>query len=196
MNESVDNFPTYLQLEKFFKFKIILIGDSNIGKSTLLHRLITGKFRERIIKTVGVEFHTKGFHNIENLQIILHIWDFSGEDRFLNLLPTWLKDVKGCIFMYDISKYTSFISLKKWRKRIFKSISPNIPKFLIGNKLDLREISKNSVSNEEAQSFAEKNKFKHFFECSAITGENIEKPFRKMAEILYNINKIDLNQVA
>ena len=149
-------------------FKIVIVGDGGIGKSTMIQRLTTGQFIPQKI-TIGTDLATYDI-DIDNINIRLQIWDFAGERRFRLFLPNYSRGATGCLLCYDITRRTSFDSLDEW----FKIVNENAinPVFiLVGEKLDLADIRR-SVNNEHAEELKEKYNLDYFFETSSKSGEN------------------------
>ncbi|TET55971.1 MAG: GTP-binding protein [Promethearchaeota archaeon] len=149
-------------------FKIVIVGDGGVGKSTMIQRLTTGQFIPQKI-TIGTDLATYDI-DIDNINIRLQIWDFAGERRFRLFLPNYSRGATGCLLCYDITRRTSFDSLDEW----FKIVDENAinPVFiLVGEKLDLADIRR-SVKNEHAEELKEKYNLDYFFETSSKSGEN------------------------
>ena len=130
--------------------------------------------------------------NVNGTKVTLQIWDFAGEDRFKFILPSYIAGSSGCIFMFDITRFSSIKNLNDWMD-VFNKGSKNydkeIPIIMVGGKLDLDH--KRSVSNENAKEFAEKNSFYDYIECSSKTGKNVDEIFMKITKImLENTGKI------
>lgn len=173
----------------YFRFKICIIGDGGVGKTTLINRYISGKFSEDFKMTIGVDFYTKSME-IDNNRIQLQIWDFGGEHQFKNLLPNYVVGASGGIFVYDISRFSSLTNLEEWVKVLKKNPEARnkyIPILLVGGKMDLESKGKRVVEKEFALEYGKKNNLFEYIECSSITGENIENVFeiitRKMISL-------------
>lgn len=169
----------------FAKFKICIFGDGGVGKTTLVNKYITGKFKTDFKMTIGADFYVKKMLidiSDEKKEINLQLWDFGGEDRFRFLLPQYITGSNGAIFMFDISRYSSIKNFNDWYTTLKGSFERNevdIPVILVGGKLDLE--FKRVVSSEEAVEIVEKHNFSDYIECSSKTGENVEEIFEKLA---------------
>lgn len=157
-------------------FKIVIVGDGGVGKSTMIQRLTTGQFIPQKI-TIGTDLATYDL-DIDNINIRLQIWDFAGERRFRLFLPNYSRGATGCLLCYDITRRTSFDSLDEW----FNIVNENAinPVFiLVGEKLDLADIRR-SVKDEHAEELKEKYNLDYFFETSSKSGENNKMLFETL----------------
>ncbi|KAK3724944.1 hypothetical protein QZH41_017154 [Actinostola sp. cb2023] len=135
-------------------FKIIIIGDSNVGKTCLAYRFCTGKFPLRTETTIGVDFWEKSLE-IESEIVKLQIWDTAGQERFRkSMVNHYYRNVNAVVFMYDITHKSSFEALSSWLSEYGQfSDSPDVPKILIGNKCDLGK--SRTVNSNDARKFAD-----------------------------------------
>ena len=165
-------------------YKICILGDGGVGKTTLVNRYLTGVFKEHLKITIGVNFYVKKFKFHERM-VTLQIWDFAGEDRFRFILPSYLLGAAGAIFMYDITRFSSFRNFHNW-KEVFdegsKRNDTEVPLLMVGSKKDLDY--KRAVSYEDAVDLVKKHEFLDYIECSAKSGENVEQIFQKITEII------------
>ena len=167
-----------------YKFKLPIIGDGGVGKTTLTHRYLHGIFEEKYALTIGMEFYIKKLE-VDGKLTSLHIWDFAGEDKFRFLLPGVINGANGTLFMFDITRYKTFNNLKNWLA-VFNETNRNygqeVETLLIGSKLDLEQAR--TVSIDEAREFAKVHNFSEYVECSSKTGENEESIFEKIAQLM------------
>ena len=133
-------------------FKIILLGDSNVGKTSFLNKLIYNMTPNNYNPTIGVDLNVLKFEKNNDL-IKLKIWDTAGQERFRSIITSYYKDSDGVFLLYDISNLQSFLNLKYWLKEIKEKCKPNIPILCIGNKNDL----KRAVDYEILFEFIKKN---------------------------------------
>nr|AFY09909.1 small GTP-binding protein Rab1b [Babesia sp. BQ1/Lintan] len=159
-------------------FKIIIIGDSGAGKSSLLLRFADDTYSESYMSTIGVDFKIKTV-KIDNATIKLQIWDTAGQERFRTITSTYYRGAHGIITVYDVTSRVSFESVKKtWLTDIEKYSNANITKILIGNKIDLED--QRAVTTDEAREFATQHNM-DYIEASAKTAQNVEKAFESIA---------------
>lgn len=166
-----------------FIFKIILIGDSGTGKTSLINRYIYNNFHEKYLCTIGVDFMMKRVVLDDNTVIKLQIWDTAGMEKYKQITSTYYRGAQGAIVVFDLSSQTSFNSVSKWVND-FKQISnPNYHQtiYIVGNKNDL--LDKREVTQEDIDNYCEMNNFA-YLETSAKTGEGVEKMFMGFAKEL------------
>ena len=146
-------------MESDYLFKIVIIGDSGVGKSSLLLRFVDDIFTESFISTIGVDFKIRTVE-INGKVIKLQLWDTGGQERFRVITSTYYRNAHGIILVYDISDLESFTRIRSWIAEVEKYAGPNIPMIIIGNKSDLE--SKRLVSKEEAANLAKNYNCQHF----------------------------------
>ena len=159
--------------------QILLIGDSSVGKTSLIQRYANGIFKEEYLATVGLDFYTKQ-ETINNINVLVRLWDTAGQERFKSLTPNYFKNAEGVIITYDITSSQSFENLKFWINSIKTNLGEKniiIPIIIVGNKLDMKDIG--DITREEAEKFAKENKYK-YFETSAKTGEGVDDAIRDL----------------
>ena len=161
--------------------KIILIGDSAVGKTNIMSKYLKGEFQENTKATVGVEFGSKLF-KIDNHTIKAQIWDTAGQEKYKAITGAYYKGSKGAFVVYDITRRDTFESADRWINDLKVTADPKINIILIGNKCDLedkREVLKEQ-GEEKAKSFD-----CAFFETSALKGDNIDKGFEMMVNEIF-----------
>ena len=169
-----------------YLFKILLIGNSNVGKSSLFLRYVDEIWKDNFVPTIGVDFKIKSI-KIDNKTIKLQIWDTAGQERFRSLLSSYFKGANGILLLYDITNVNSFKSLSNWLIEIEKNSSKNVKKILIGNKCDLNDLRKIPIN--KGKEFADTYNMK-FIETSAKNNVNINECFNILGKEL--LNNIDL----
>ena len=189
----MSNKKTALAEEYDLMFKILLLGDSGVGKSSLLLRYTKNEFISDMRSTIGVEFALK-YITIDNYQLKIQIWDTAGMERYRSITNAYYKGAKGVIVLYDICRKKSFENVDKWIDDFKSKADDDAVIILIGNKSDLDD--KREVSKEEGESKAQMNKFA-FMETSAKDNNNVQKAFEtlfgEIVKIYKNKNNIDLN---
>ncbi|KAJ3434612.1 ras-related protein rab11 [Anaeramoeba flamelloides] len=168
-----------------YLFKVVLIGDSGVGKTNLMTRYTNNEFDLNSKTTIGVEFSSKTV-KIDEKIIKLQIWDTAGQERYRTITSAYYKGAVGAVLVFDITKYQSFESCENWIKEVRENAPPNITITLVGNKSDLGHIR--AVSNEKASTFARKFGLT-FFETSALNNTNVEKAFFDHFNDIYQSNK-------
>ena len=179
-----DDSENYEQL-----YKIIIVGDSGVGKSNILGRYINNIFKQDTKSTVGVEFASKKI-KANGVNIKLQIWDTAGQERYRSITSAYYRGSKGCFIVYDISSAQTFESVEKWYEEVLKSGEKDISVILIGNKCDLENERKVTVEMGENKA---RNLNCPFFETSALNNIHIEDVFQSIAENIYNRCKDEKN---
>ena len=166
-------------------FKIVIVGDSFVGKTNIMSKYLKNKFNENSKATVGVEFGSKQF-NIEGHLINAQIWDTAGTEKYKAITSAYYRGAKGGFVVYDITRKDSFKSVDKWVNDLIAAGDKKMIILVIGNKCDLEE--KRQVTKEQGES---KARFLEvaFMETSALSGENLDKAFEMMMNEIYK--KID-----
>ena len=173
-----------------FLFKMILIGDSSVGKSNILLKYLKDQFDPNSRATVGVEFGTKNI-TLNNKKIKIQIWDTAGQERYRSITSAYYKGAKGAFIVYDITRKTTFENIDKWIADLKTNGDSNISIVLIGNKSDLEE--KREVTKEEGLKKSQDCKTA-FMETSALNGDNVHKAFDELIEQIYQNNSALLEQ--
>jgi small GTP-binding protein len=169
--------------------KTIITGEGGVGKTTLLHRYIEGKFNANTRLTIGVEFFLKEI-TIDEDSIFLQIWDFGGQERFRFLLSNYAKGAKGALLLFDLTRPLTLNTLEEW-VNICRSDDPNLPILLIGSKADLEEMI--TINEDLIESLKSEFKFFDYVRISSKTGENVNEVFEKIARAIVNhVEKSDI----
>jgi small GTP-binding protein len=164
-------------------FKVLLLGDSGVGKSSLLLRYTKNQFSTDMRATIGVEFGIK-YLELDNFQIKVQIWDTAGMERYRAMTSAYYKGAKGVIVVYDICRKITFDNLDKWIDDFRSKADQDAVILIVGNKSDSKD--KREVNSEEGKTKAEKNNTA-FMETSAKSSENVQKAFFELCkEILKN----------
>ena len=159
-----------------YLFKIVLIGDSGVGKSNLLSRFTRNEFNLESKSTIGVEFATKSI-GVDSKTLKAQIWDTAGQERYRAITSAYYRGAVGALLVYDITKHITFDNVARWLKELRDHAESNIVIMLVGNKSDLRH--RRAVQTEEAETFAESNNIA-FIETSALDATGVEESFRQI----------------
>ena len=165
--------------------KLVIIGDSGIGKSNFLFKFIEGQFSPIHVATVGFDFKSKiCILPQSKKKVKLQIWDTAGQERYMSINKNLFQRVQGIILMYDITKRETFERINVWLN-IIKQMTNEIPIILVGNKLDEEDNSETGriVEYSEGELFAKENGFQ-FLEASGLNGTNVEKVFTTISEVI------------
>ncbi|XP_019877206.1 ras-related protein Rab-18-B-like [Aethina tumida] len=156
--------------------KILIIGESGVGKSSLLLRFTEDNFDPEQTLTIGVDFKTKRIC-VDGNPVKLAIWDTAGQERFRTLTPSYYRDAQGAILVFDVSSYTTFAKLETWLNELETySTKSNIVKMIVGNKIDMEN---REVTREEAMKFARRHQTL-YIEASAKTRDGVECAFEEL----------------
>lgn len=161
-------------------YKISFVGDSNVGKTSIITRCNSTTFDQVTTPTVGVS-NTQALIKLDNKKISLNIWDTAGQERFRSLVPVYLHDAKCVVIVFDISQRSSFQSLDSWMQEINNEISTKPPIVVCANKCDLEK----EVPIPEIKKWCEVNGCECYM-TSAATGENISDLFKGIAQLVTN----------
>ncbi|XP_027499928.1 ras-related protein Rab-11A isoform X2 [Corapipo altera] len=157
-----------------YLFKVVLIGDSGVGKSNLLSRFTRNEFNLESKSTIGVEFATRSIQ-VDGKTIKAQIWDTAGQERYRAITSAYYRGAVGALLVYDIAKHLTYENVERWLKELRDHADSNIVIMLVGNKSDLRHLR--AVPTDEARAFAEKNGLS-FIETSALDSTNVEAAFQ------------------
>ena len=163
-------------------FKIIIVGDSGVGKSCLSIKASRNYFEDFYSPTVGFEFLTFNV-KIEDQNIKLQIWDTCGQEVYRSLISSFYRSASLAIIVYSIDNEESFNNIEKWLNDIKTQSSPDVKIFLIGNKADLDD--KRKITREQGEKFSNEHKISFFTETSAKTGLNVQNVFIQAAKELF-----------
>ncbi|KAI8008105.1 Ras-related protein YPT3 [Camellia lanceoleosa] len=166
-----------------YLFKLVLIGDSGVGKSNLLSRFTRNEFNLESKSTIGVEFATKSL-NIDGKVIKAQIWDTAGQERYRAITSAYYRGAVGALLVYDVTRHATFANVERWLKELRDHTDPNIVVMLIGNKSDLRHLV--AVSTDDGKAFAERESL-YFMETSALEATNVENAFTEALSQIYRI---------
>ncbi|CAH1436429.1 unnamed protein product [Lactuca virosa] len=175
MDSSDDEGEEYL-------FKVVIIGDSAVGKSNLLSRYSKNEFNMHSKSTIGVEFQTQTME-IDGKEVKAQIWDTAGQERFRAVTSAYYRGAVGALIVYDISRSTTFDSVTRWLEELKTHSDTTVVRMLVGNKCDLGNIR--AVSVEDGKKLAE-NEGLFFMETSALDSTNVKTAFELVIKEIYN----------
>tara|TARA_B110001450_G_scaffold253054_2_gene275843 strand:- start:1385 stop:1981 length:597 start_codon:yes stop_codon:yes gene_type:complete len=157
------------------KLKIILVGDTNVGKTSLLQRKHNNMFNPTFTTTLGVDFYYISVRK-NNTDIKIYLWDTAGQEKFANLINVYFRDLDGAMVLYDITNRNSFDSIEKWIDKIsiFNKNKTDVPIIIVGTKTDLEK--HRMIHKQEIVNIAKKHKY-ITIECSSKENTNIDETF-------------------
>ena len=158
-------------------FKILLLGDSSVGKSCLLLRYCDEKFQDLHLATIGLDFRLKTIYLENKKKLKVQIWDTAGQDRFLAITKNYYRGVNGILLVFDVTSNSSFEHIKNWIEQIKEEANERIIIYLVGNKIDCS--NNRVISNEEGKKLSNEFGLK-YFETSAKNNENVESTFLEL----------------
>jgi len=165
-----------------YLYKVVLIGDSGVGKSNLLSRFTRNEFNLETKSTIGVEFATRSIQ-ADGKTIKAQIWDTAGQERYRAITSAYYRGAVGALLVYDIAKNVTFKNVERWLSELRENAANNIVIMLVGNKSDLRHLRE--VPTDTAKEFSEKNNLL-FIETSALDSSNVEQAFQNILTEIYH----------
>ena len=166
-------------------YKVILVGDSGVGKTCLLSMYVKG-FCEQTIPTIAVEFCTKEIELYDGTKIKVQLWDTAGQERFKSLAMTYYRKAFGILLLFDVTKKSSFMACKNYLEEVRNNSDKKCVIYLVGNKIDLE--NEREVTNEEAINFAKTENIK-YIETSAVKNMKVNEAFTSLLNNIYQIKK-------
>ena len=177
-NNSSPNIPHEVFINRnIYQFKIILIGDSSVGKTSLVNRFMGFEFQENYACTINADFKIKSLSIDQSTGAELTVWDTCGQERYRAITRQYFKDANGVILVYDVNNDNSFKGLNNWLNEIKNNCKNDVSVMLVGNKIDLNN---RKITKEQGSEFALKNKLM-YVETSSKEGINIDTPFENLA---------------
>jgi small GTP-binding protein len=168
-------------IKEDYKLKVVVVGDSGVGKTNLIKRFIQNTFTENSKATVGVEFISKSY-KINEQVFKIEIWDTAGQERYKSITAAYYKGAKGALIVYDTTQKVSFENIDKWMREIKEKSSKDMKLMIIGNKTDLKD--ERAVTTEEALEKA-KDLEAPLMETSALDGNNVKEAFYDLLKEMY-----------
>ena len=171
--------------------KIITLGDSHVGKSSLIIKYIDNKFSNVYMSTIGFDLKHKQINLKDGTEAKIMIYDTAGQERFKSLAANYIKKANGILLVYDITDHSTFENIGMWMESITEEKGDKLPIVLVGNKADLED--ERQVLYKEGKDLAE-NKGFHFYETSCKNGSNVTECFLDLAELVYEKSGKKLSQ--
>ena len=169
-------------------YKVLLLGDSTVGKTCFLMRYTDNTFQEIHMSTIGLDYRLKSMTLKSGKNVKVQIWDTAGQDRFRAITKNYFKGAHGIILIYDVTNEQSFDNVSNWINQIKEEASDKVTIFLVGNKID--DVENRKIQTESGKNLAENFQLQ-FYETSAKTGENVEKTFQALVEKIDEISLIN-----
>ena len=165
--------------QKELLYKILLLGDSSVGKTCFLMRYTDNTYQEIHMSTIGIDNKFKDVELEDGKKVKIQIWDTAGQDRFRSITRNYYKGANGIVLIFDVTNKKSYENVKNWVKQIKEEVSSRVTIILVANKID--DVNHRIVTKEEGEKIANECGLM-FFECSAKTGENIEHAFNELVK--------------
>ncbi|XP_036006998.1 ras-related protein Rab-15-like isoform X1 [Fundulus heteroclitus] len=172
-------------------FRLLLLGDSGVGKTCMLRRFAEGEFDPSHISTIGVDFKMKTVQ-IDGLRVRVQIWDTAGQERYQTITKQYYRRAQGIVFVYDITDLPSFKHIAKWAGDVDEFAPEDVQTILVGNKAD--EELRRQVTTDQGKKLAETYGME-FFEASASTSTNISESFIRVTELVLQAQKRDMDNL-
>jgi small GTP-binding protein len=170
-----------------FLYKILLIGDSSVGKTSVLLRYIDGNFDPESRSTIGVDFKVASL-DVAGKHVKLQLWDTAGQETFRTIVSSYYRGSHGVIFVYDVTAEQTFLSVERWLNEATMNLRQKVPMLLIANKVDLED--QRQVTAERGAKFAQEHGME-FLEGSALLNTNIKEAFDRMAASLVKATRVE-----
>jgi small GTP-binding protein len=165
-----------------YNFKILLLGDAAVGKTSLVQRFVHDRFDSSYLMTIGMEPSEKHVELKDGTKVALSIWDLAGQERFRFIRHTFYKGAKAALIVFDLTRSATLKSIQKWNKEFVENCGSSVVKILVGNKEDLKK--EIAVSNKECEDVNKRIKSEYIIHTSALTGNHVDEAFTTIAEIL------------
>lgn len=181
-----------MSIAKSYIYKICIVGNGGVGKTSMVLRYCEKTFKENYIMTIGSNFSTKTVElpNYPHFQVKLQIWDLAGQKHFSFVRPPFYRGATGIVYVFDLTRRSSFSDLLEWKSEVEKVVMHK-PSLLVGNKLDLAREGKREVSEQDGEALKNEFNANKYFETSAKEGDSVEEVFKLLTlEILKNSSKI------
>lgn len=177
-------------LDREFVYKVVILGDAAVGKTSLINQFVEGSFNEDYKPTLGANIVRKDVH-LNSTKVRLIMWDLAGQEKYRVVRSMYFQGCQGALLVYDVTRYSTFDSINsKWLRDFKKYVKKEGAYILIGNKTDLTD--QRTVTKERGKKIAQKIKASHFIETSAKLGENIEEAFTLLVNQILNNHGVEI----
>ncbi|XP_077987592.1 ras-related protein Rab-7L1-like [Glandiceps talaboti] len=177
-------------------FKVLIIGDATVGKTSFVQRYVNDSYRREYKTTIGVDFALKVIQVSDNETVRLQLWDIAGQERFSSMTRVYYKDAAACVIMFDITAKKTFQNITKWKRDLDSKVSLSdgrpVPCLLIANKSDLPE---RPVSEDEIEQLAKDSDFIGWTEMSVKEGTNVQEAMKFLVDEILAANSMNANSV-
>ncbi|UCC19984.1 MAG: GTP-binding protein [Promethearchaeota archaeon] len=178
------------KLDREFVFKVAILGDSAVGKTSLINQFVEGSFQEDYKPTLGANIIRKDV-KLNSIKVRLIMWDLAGQEKYRVVRSMYFQGCQGALLVYDVTRYNTFDSINsKWLRDFKKYVKKEGVYILIGNKTDLTD--QRTVTTDRGKEIAQKIKASHFIETSAKLGENIEEAFILLVNQILNNHGVEI----
>jgi len=181
-----------MSFSKSYIYKIAVVGNGGVGKTSMVLRYCENSFKENYIMTIGSNFSTKtvDLPNHPQFQVKLQIWDLAGQKHFSFVRPPFYRGATGVIYVFDLTRRSSFADLHDWQNEVEKVIGHK-PSLLVGNKIDIARVGYREVAEQDGEALRDEMNALRYFETSAKEGDSVEDVFKILTlEILKTSGKI------
>ncbi|EAY03392.1 small GTP-binding protein, putative [Trichomonas vaginalis G3] len=161
-------------------YKVVIVGNTQVGKTCIVDKLVTGAISDDVTPTIGASFLTFTIKKPKG-PIKLHIWDTAGQEKFMSITSTYYRNAHFALLVFDLSDRNSFNNLGRWLGDLKGNAPPEVKIILVGNKKDLE--NERAITKEEAETFVSENNLLYYMEVSALTGDRIRELFQGLVNI-------------
>lgn len=174
-------YPGGMRTTLMNRVRVVVCGDTAVGKSSIIHRFATGEFRTKTEQTIGGSFHSQCVKTGANENLCIELWDTAGSERYRSVIPSFFRNSAAVVIVYDVTSRETFTNLEFWLNFARENAPASAMIFIAANKIDL--FDKRVVTMDEGHLFYEEHECKDFVEVSAATGEGIQNLFGMLTQV-------------